>query len=95
MTSPAASRTSTVRLVAGVAILLAAAVATWTGFSGLFAALDAHGYGSPEVRRALIWMGVAGGAIGAGVSLLVWELSIRLAQRTERTDARSRQSPRG
>ncbi|MFN2446167.1 MAG: hypothetical protein ABR606_11390 [Vicinamibacterales bacterium] len=70
------------RLLAGIVILLGAVVAAWTGFSTLFAALDTHGYGSPEVRRALVWMGLAGAGVGAGVCLLIWEISIRLSTKS-------------
>lgn len=74
---------STPRLVAGVVIFLAAVGIALIGFNGLHAALNARGYGSTEVRHALIWLGAAGGALGTGVCLLIWELTIRLADRTE------------
>lgn len=73
-----APRPSTFRLAAGVIVLLAALISLPYGFMGLRSALEGSGYGSPEVRSALIVLGIAGAALGGGVSLLIWEMAARL-----------------
>jgi hypothetical protein len=40
-------------------------------------ALEASGYGSPAWKNALMWMGAGGGLLGIGMSVLIWELSVR------------------
>jgi hypothetical protein len=82
------SRRSLLRLIAGLVLFLAAIGTAVAGFSRLFAALDAHGHGSTAVRHALIWMGAAGGGLGAGISLLIWEFSVRLSEEREGSEGR-------
>lgn len=79
----ALGKPSTVRLFTGVITFIAAVVAALVGFSALNTALNGREYGSNEVRHALVWLGAAGGALGVGVSLLIWEFTIRISDKTE------------
>lgn len=79
------SRPSLLRALLGV-VLVAAAIATaFRGLSALNDALIASGHGSAEVRTALIWLGAAGGGLGAGVSLLIWEFAVRFGEGARRS----------
>lgn len=74
------SRPSLLRLLLGVVLLVGASVTAYQGISALHAALIAKGHGSTEARAALVWLGAAGGGLGAGVSLLIWEFSVRFGE---------------
>lgn len=67
-----------VRLALGIVLTGGAVTASLLGFSDLTNALEATAYGSPAIRHALIVLGAAGAALGAGISLLIWEVSVRL-----------------
>lgn len=74
----AAPRPSGVRLALGALSFLAAVGTLPIAFVRLHTALEGPGYGSPEVRWALIVLGATGAALGTGVCLLVWEGAARL-----------------
>lgn len=78
MTAPAPlpSR-STVRAVTGVVALVCSAVATLAGFAQMVGALEAGGYGTSSITIALILLGMGGALLGTGISLLIWEYSVR------------------
>lgn len=69
---------SQVRLTVGVLCFLASLGVLPFAFTQLNDALEGPGYGSPEVRVALIVLGVGGAMLGTGVALLIWETAVRL-----------------
>ena len=75
MTTP--EKGSLPRAVFSAVFVVASLVGLTIGFVSLVAALQGPGYGSPEVRAALTWMGVSGGVMAVGICLLIWEVSIR------------------
>lgn len=78
--SPTTPTPSALRLLAGALIFLVAIITMMIGFVHLNGALEGSGYGSPEVRNALIVLGAAGAALGAGICLLIWEGAARLGR---------------
>ena len=71
---------SSLRLTVAILLFLSAILTIGLGFVHLMASLEGPGYGSPEVRNALILLGAAGAALGAAVSLLIWEGAARLGK---------------
>ena len=57
--------------------LVGALVALPAGAIQRVRSLERGGYGTSSIDLALIWLGVGGGLLGIGVSLLIWELSVR------------------
>lgn len=68
---------SPIRYVAGMVSLFGAMVALPAGGIQMVRTLERGGYGTTGIDVALIWLGVGGGLLGIGVSLLIWELSVR------------------
>lgn len=81
MTAPRQGPLHVVLLVIGVVLLLAGMAGAVVGLSGFIAALETAGYGSIEVRKALIFLGLSGGTLGTGISLTIWEVGYRLKSR--------------
>ena len=54
-----------------------AMVALPAGFIQMVLALQRGGYGSGGTTYALLWLGAGGGFLGTGISLLIWEISVR------------------
>jgi hypothetical protein len=57
--------------------LFGALVTLPAGAIQMVRSLERGGYGTSSIDLALIWLGVGGGLLGIGVSLLIWELSVR------------------
>jgi hypothetical protein len=68
---------SSVRYVAGMVALITALVALLGGGLMMVQALERGGYGTSSVDLALTVLAVGGGFLALGISLLIWELSIR------------------
>jgi hypothetical protein len=68
---------SPARYVAGMVALFGAMVALPAGGIQMVRTLERGGYGTTGIDFALIWLGVGGGLLGIGISLLIWELSVR------------------
>lgn len=68
---------SPIRYVAAMVALFGAMVALPAGTVQMVSTLERGGYGTAGVDFALIWLGIGGGLLGVGVSLLIWELSVR------------------
>jgi hypothetical protein len=68
---------SFVRALTGWVAIVASLVLMALGFARMILGLRAAGYGSTEVAVALALMGAAGGLLALGISLLIWEASIR------------------
>jgi hypothetical protein len=68
---------STIRLIAGVVSLVASLVVVAAGMLRMVKGLESSGYGSSPVTNALILLSAGGGLLALGISLLIWEVSIR------------------
>ena len=68
---------SSIRYVSGAVILVAALVTLLSGGLMMVGALERGGYGTSSVDRALTVLAAGGGFLAIGISLLIWELSIR------------------
>ena len=68
---------SPIRYVAAMVSLFGAMVALPAGAIQMVGTLERGGYGTTSINFALLWLGVGGGLLGVGVSLLIWELSVR------------------
>ena len=68
---------SPIRYVAAMVSLFGAMVALPAGAIQMVRTLERGGYGTTSINFALIWLGVGGGLLGIGISLLIWELSVR------------------
>jgi len=68
---------SPARYVGGAVCLIASMVTLASGFVQMVRALERGGYGTTSITYALVWLGVGGGLLGLGVSLMIWELSVR------------------
>jgi hypothetical protein len=68
---------SPVRYVSGVVLLVAALVTLLGGGLMMVSALERGGYGTSSVDRALTMLAAGGGFLAIGISLLIWEISIR------------------
>ena len=81
MSDDAPRRGSPLLLALAVVLTVGGLTASALGLQHLLDSLDVFGYGSMEVRYALGGMGLAGGALGMGISLLIWEMAARLGAR--------------
>jgi hypothetical protein len=68
---------SPIRYVAAMVSLFGAMVAIPGGAIQMIRTLERGGYGTTSIDIALIWLGVGGALLGMGISLLIWELSVR------------------
>lgn len=70
-------RGSPIRYIIAMVSLLGALVTLPAGGLQMVRTLERGGYGTSGIDVALIWLGVGGGLLGLGVSLMIWELSVR------------------
>ena len=70
-------RGSPVRYVIGMVSLLGALVALPAGAVQMVQTLERGGYGTTAIDVALMWLGAGGALLGLGISLIIWELSVR------------------
>jgi hypothetical protein len=70
-------RGSPARYVVGIVSLIGAMVTTAAGFVQMIGALERGGYGTTSNTIAFLWLGLGGGLLGLGMSLIIWELSVR------------------
>jgi hypothetical protein len=68
---------STLRLLAGSVLLLAAFALMAIGFSTLIKVLDSGGYGTVPMVQALGVLGAAGAAFAGGIATLIWDIAKR------------------
>ena len=71
------TRGSSIRYVAGVVSLIAALVALAAGAVQMVSTLERGGYGTTGINVALVWLAAGGALLGLGISLMIWELSVR------------------
>jgi len=70
-------RGSSIRYVIGMVSLIGALVALPAGGIQMVRTLERGGYGTSGIDVALMWLGCGGALLGIGVSLMIWELSVR------------------
>lgn len=70
-------RGSPARYVSAVVLLVTAFVTVLSGGLMMVQALERGEYGTPSVDRAVILIAAGGGLLAIGISLLIWEISIR------------------
>jgi hypothetical protein len=75
--APGPQRGSPVRYIAGMVSLIGALVALPAGGIQMVRTLERGGYGTSGIDVALLWLGAGGALLGIGISLLIWELSVR------------------
>lgn len=68
---------SPIRYVSGIVLLVTALVTLLSGGFMMVGALERGGYGTSTVDRALTLLAAGGGFLAIGISLLIWEVSIR------------------
>ncbi len=68
---------STLRVLAGVTLLVVGLAGATIGFVRLTTVLDSGGYGTPPMRYALFGLGAAGASLGAGIATLIWDIAKR------------------
>lgn len=68
---------SSIRYVSGIVLLIAALVTLLGGGLMMVGVLERGGYGTSAIDRALLVLGAGGGFLAIGISLLIWEISIR------------------
>ena len=68
---------SPVRYVSGMVLLMVSLVTLLSGGMMMVQALERGGYGTSSVDRALTVLAAGGGFLAIGISLLIWEISIR------------------
>jgi hypothetical protein len=73
----AGSKGSPVRYVIAMVALIGALVALPGGAILMVRTLERGGYGTSGIDVALVWLAVGGALLGLGISLLIWELSVR------------------
>ena len=71
------SNGSPIRYVSAITLLVVALVTLLSGGFMMVGALERGGYGTSSITRALMVLGAGGGFLAIGISLLIWELSIR------------------
>jgi hypothetical protein len=70
-------RGSPIRYVIAMVSLIGALVALPAGGIQMVRTLERGGYGTSGIDVALMWLGAGGALLGLGVSLMIWELSVR------------------
>ena len=68
---------SAIRYVIGMVSLIGALVALPAGGIQMVRTLERGGYGTSDIDVALMWLGAGGALLGVGISLMIWELSVR------------------
>ena len=68
---------STVRVIIGAGLVVAAMATAVIGFVRLVTVLEAGGYGTGPMRTALVILGVAGACFAGGIATLIWDVSKR------------------
>ena len=77
MKSAGPKRGSSIRYVTGIVSLIAALIALAGGAAQMVRTLERGGYGTTGINVALAWLAVGGALLALGVSLVIWELSVR------------------
>ena len=70
-------RGSPIRYASAIVLLFVALVTLLSGGFMMVSTLERGGYGTSSIDRALAVLAAGGGFLAIGMSLLIWELSIR------------------
>jgi uncharacterized membrane protein YqjE len=76
-TPPGTNDSSTVRLLIGAGLTIAAVSLALIGFIRLIGILEGGGYGTPRMRNALVVLGTSGALLASGIATVIWDLSKR------------------
>jgi hypothetical protein len=68
---------SSIRYVVGLVSLVGSFVALAAGGVQMVSTLERGGYGTSGIDVAIAWLVAGGALLGIGISLVIWELSIR------------------
>ena len=68
---------SPIRYVAGLVLLVASLVTLLSGGFMMVDALERGAYGTSTIDRAVTVLASGGGFLAIGISLLIWEISVR------------------
>lgn len=71
------TRGSSIRYIMGIVSLVASLVALAGGAVQMVRTLERGGYGTSGINVALVWLAAGGALLALGVSLVIWELSVR------------------
>ena len=75
---PARGEGSTIRLLIGIVLIVAALVNARSSAScRSIRLLEAGGYGTPAMRGAFVVLGGAGALLAAGIATVIWDISKR------------------
>lgn len=77
MKAAAPKHGSSIRYIIGVVSLIASLVALAGGAVQMVQTLERGGYGTAGIDVALVWLAAGGALLAVGMSLVIWELSIR------------------
>jgi uncharacterized membrane protein YuzA (DUF378 family) len=91
--APGERQGSTLRLLIGATLIIAAISGALIGFVRLIAVLEGGGYGTSAMRTALFILGTAGAMLAAGVATLIWDIAKRFESPSE-PQVGDRNSPR-
>lgn len=72
---------STLRLVAGLVMLMLGFALALTGFLRLVIVLEGGGYGTSAMTTALVVLGAAGACFSTGIATLIWHVAKRYERR--------------
>jgi len=68
---------SALRLIGGAVMLIAAFAIAAFGFTRLVWVLEHGGYGTPDMRYALIILGASGALFAGGIATMIWDVAMR------------------
>lgn len=74
---------STLRLLIGATLVVAAIAMALVGFVRLITVLEGGGYGTPGMRQALFILGTAGASLAGGIATLIWDIAKRYESPSE------------
>jgi hypothetical protein len=68
---------STIRLLVGASLIVAALATTLIGFVRLIRVLEGGGYGTSAMRGALLILAAAGALLSSGIATVIWDIAKR------------------
>jgi hypothetical protein len=90
---PDATHGSSIRLLVGAALTVAAVMLALVGFLRLVSVLEGGGYGTTRMQLALVILGAAGALLAGGIATLIWDIAKRYESPGE-PQVRDRHLPR-
>ena len=65
------------RIAVGILLFVGSIVLAMLGFAELIHVLEGGGYGTPDMRNALLILGSAGAGLAGGIATLIWDVAKR------------------